>query len=200
MRLILVPLLVLLCGCVTESVVDDLPPSTSFSVSVPVRLNPYHPQRVDPLREEFRDRMIRTGPYWTQVFSNSADIEEVFTIRKAHMHDNGFSPRTLFTYSIEGDLYCAGKVYPIKAQGSRSTGSRVELAKSQAIERALVSLVDSIEKYLVRCERAGREIPPPEHQVVDVYDELLKLKELVDKNILTQEEFESEKKKLLEST
>ena len=200
MRLIPIALLVALSGCVTEDAINELPPSASLSVSVPVRLNPYDPQRVDPLREEFRDRSIRTGPYWTQVFTDSQDIDEVFTITNAHMHDNGFSPRTMFTYNIEGDLFCSGKVYPIKAQGSRSTGSRVELAKSQAIERAMVSLVDSIEKYLRRCERVAREIPPPKREVVDVYDELLKLKELVDKGVLTQAEFDAEKKKLLSST
>ena len=200
MRLLLTGLLAVLCGCVTQSPIDELPPTATFSKSVPVRLNPYDPQRVDPLREEFRDRSIRTGPYWTRVFTDSRDVAEIFTIKEAHMHDNGFSPRTMFTYNIEGELFCSGRVYPITAQGSRSTGSRVDLAKSQAIERALVSLADSIEKYLQRCDRAAREIPPPKRQAVDVYDELLRLKDLVDKGILTQAEFEAEKKKLLGST
>ena len=200
MRLALLATLVLLCGCVTEGTVTELPPIASFSKSVPVRLEPYDPDRVDPLREEFEDHFIRTGPYWTLVFTDSENIQEVFTINNAHMHDNGFSPRTMFTYKVEGELACGGKVYPIDAQGSRSTGSRVQLAKAQAIERTMVSLVDKIEKYLRRCERVAREIPPRKRQVVDVYDELLKLKELLDMGILTQAEFESEKRKLLGST
>ncbi|MDJ0813921.1 MAG: SHOCT domain-containing protein [Woeseiaceae bacterium] len=40
----------------------------------------------------------------------------------------------------------------------------------------------------------------PKRSPVDVYDDLLKLKELVDKGILTEAEFEAQKKKLLEST
>ncbi len=200
MRLIVTTLLALLAGCVTEGTVKDLPPITSFSESVPVRLEPYDPYRVDPLREEFEDHFIETGPYWTLVFSESEGIDEVFTIKNAHMHDNGFSPRTMFTYKIEGELACGGKVYPIHAQGSRSTGSRVVLAKGQAVERALTSLVDTIEKYLSRCERMARQAPPPKRQALDVYDELLKLHELVEKGILTRAEFETEKKKLLESS
>ena len=53
MRLLLTGLLAVLCGCVTQSPIDELPPTATFSKSVPVRLNPYDPQRVDPLREEF---------------------------------------------------------------------------------------------------------------------------------------------------
>ena len=200
MRVIAIALLALLAGCVTEGTVKELPPIAAFSESVPVRLEPYDPYRVDPLREEFEDHFIRTGEYWTRVFSESEDIQEVFTIKSAHMHDNGFSPRTMFTYKIEGELACGGKVYPIHAQGSRSTGSRVQIAKGHAVERALTSLVGTIEKYLSRCERMARRAPPPKRQAVDVYDELLKLNDLVEKGILTKAEFESEKKKLLEST
>jgi len=102
----------------------------------------------------------------------------------------------LFTYLVEGELTCGGSVYPIKAQGSRSAKMRVEKAKSDAIQRALLKVVESIEKHLEHC-KANLNSEMRGSDEVDLYDELVKLKELLDQGILTQAEFDAQKQKLL---
>lgn len=71
----------------------------------------------------------------------------------------------------------------------------MEKARSDAIQRTILSAVDSIEQHLDQCQATAQ----PEPRAVDKYDQLIKLKHLLDEGILTKAEFEAQKKKLLES-
>ena len=184
-----------LSACTADGIVYELPLSAAFTASVPIRLVPFDPMRVDPYKQGKHNDFIRTGPHWTVVFSDSSHIAETFSITHARLEDNGFDGKYLATYFVEGELSCGGKIYPIKSQGSRTANVRKEKARSDAIQRAILSAVDSIEKHLDQCQATVQ----PEPRAVDMYDELIKLKQLLDEGILTKDEYEAQKKKLLES-
>lgn len=195
MRPLVVLTSLILSACTADGIVYELPPSGAFTASVPIRLVPFDPMRLDPYKQGNRNDFIRTGPFWTLVFSDSSHIAESFSITDARLEDNGPHGKYLATYFVEGELSCGGNTYPIKAQGSRSANVRMEKARSDAIQRTILSAVDSIEQHLDQCQATAQ----PEPRAVDKYDQLIKLKHLLDEGILTKAEFEAQKKKLLES-
>jgi hypothetical protein len=200
MRLIVVIVLLLAGTSVAENSVKELSFSAESGNALQVRLEPFDPQRTDPYLGQRRYDQVRTGPFWTTAFSGSDLAADTFTIKEAWLEDLDGQRQYLFAYNVEGEFQCDGKLYPIKARGLRSTNFRPDTARAQAIQRAIISVADSIQHSQRRCTQETATDPMPRRSPVDVYDELLKLKELVDRGILTEEEFEAQKKKLLEST
>jgi hypothetical protein len=184
----------ILSACAADGIVYELPSSRAFTASVPVRLVPFDPMRLDPYKQGKHNEFIRTGSRWTVVFSDDARIAETFSITSARLEDDGLVGNYLATYFVEGDLSCGGNIYPIKALGRRSASLQIDKARSDAIERAILSVAMSIEKHLAQCQLTVQ----PEPREVDMYDELIKLKQLRDEGILTEAEFEAQKEKLLQ--
>jgi len=185
----------ILSACTADGIVYELLPNGELTASVPVRLVPFDPIRLDPYKQGKHNDFIRTGPRWTLVFTDDPRIAETFSITSARLEDDGLIGKYLVTYYVEGDLFCGGNTYPIEAQGRRTANVRIEKARSDAIERAILSVVNAIEKHLDQCRATAQ----PEPREVDMYDELIKLKQLLDEGILTKAEFEAQKEKLLES-
>ena len=192
---ILMALVLLLNGCVVSQGHVYTPELTQISsVSVPIRLIPYEFERIDRFGYDF----ALTGPFWTGRFTDNEEIDETFTIVTTESAEElGFSKSTI-TYFVIGELSCGGMTYPIKAQGSRSytTDQRRIKAIRDAIERAIESVVDSAIQFIATCRAVENKSGP---DADDIYTELTKLDELREKGIISQEEFEALKKKILEA-
>jgi len=191
MRCVALIVLLIAGTSVAENSVKELSFGGESGNVLQVRLEPFDPLRTDPYRGQRRYDQVRTGPFWTTTFSSSDLIAETFTIKDAWLEDVDGNRQYLFAYNIEGEFQCGGKLYPIKARGLRSTNFRPDTARAQAIQRAIMLVADSIQGSQRRCTLEASTNPAPRRSPVDVYDELLKLKELVDKNILTEAEFEA---------
>ncbi len=178
----------LLGGCISQGKVFKVEPTPNFAEPVPVRLVPFDVDRNDPYETDY---FFATGAYWTSVFSNDQAISETFTITEAHLevHSNVIQGGQ-FTYFIQGVLTCEGVEYSIDAEGQRSFAFNPTAAQREAIQRGIVSTIDSINRNLELCRESTTDF--------DDYDRLRELKSLKDEGILTEAEFEAEKKKILE--
>ncbi len=180
--------------------VDEIAPSGNLNTTIAVRLVPFDPMWTDTFVDTRSESLVRTGHFWTAVFSSSESIDETFEITHARLENISSRGSYLYAYHVEGELACGEDRYPVKAQGSRSSFMRPDRAKAEAIERAIGNVVDALNGHLRRCRINSASRSTPTRSTVEVYDELLRLKDLMDKGILTHEEFETQKKKLLEST
>lgn len=173
-------------------------PGADFFGVIPVRLIPYDETRIDPFTVLGKPNSIITGPYWTRIFSNDQSIEESFTISSAELESvlpRGMFKKVQYTYSVEGTLQCMGNTYNVSTRGEERAAfaksahlNAMRLAIQQGVKRAAAIGMDHI-------EACHRKRPEPK----DVYSELEKLGELRDKGILTDEEFEQQKKRLLDA-
>jgi hypothetical protein len=81
------------------------------------------------------------------------------------------------------------------SQAMDFAASKGKVAETISLDQKTSGLFDLVDKTDPRAKRAGAI---PADKMPDHYDELLKLDDLRKKGILTEAEFEAEKKKLLE--
>jgi len=96
----------------------------------------------------------------------------------------------MFTYRVSGTLACEENKYPIQAEGSRNAAWAITTAMHEAVEQAVVQMARQSELLVEKCDNSGSSR-------LDSYEELSKLEELRRDGIITDEEFEAEKKKIL---
>lgn len=81
-----------------------------------------------------------TGPVWARLFIGQEGKSPQFTIHAAHLDTRivalGFASR--ITYRADGILLWNDREYPIRAEGSRSTGGFSMTAESEAIQRGVM--------------------------------------------------------------
>jgi hypothetical protein len=175
-------------ACVSEGSIVEIEPGHRFAETILVRLVPFDSERRDPFDEGGFDLLIATGPYWTNVFTDNEDVQETFTIVDARLVGDGFGT-VHYTYIVKGELTCGGQKYEINTKGSRSANFAVENARREAIQNAIVSTTDKIRQYLESCRA--------DEQQSDKYQKLRELDSLRGEGILTEAEFEAEKRKIL---
>jgi hypothetical protein len=97
-----------------------------------------------------------------------------------------------------------GEVKKIKAIGSDKRGYNYEILLSiDGIHRHQCDIINAIKFGEIECDTCGSLKPSSQQQVIinnnapSVTDELVKLKKLKDEGIITEEEFQDQKKKLL---
>ena len=182
-----------LVGCVGDGYVYRIEPSDSFTGPVNIRLIPFDVERTDPYDYSGPyNQFIVTGPYWTQIFSDSETIDETFTIVKANLVvDIRYSAH--WTYFIDGEFQCGGATYPISTQGYRSAMYAVKNAMRESIQLGISSAAEMAMQFLEACKKTGSSTD-------DIYSELTKINELREQGIISEEEFEVLKKKVFCAT
>jgi len=153
-KYVLLTVIFWLGGCVSDGEVVRVEPSETFHDKVDIRLIPYDVERADQFRNINWDHFIITGPYWTQVFSDSEEIDETFTIVFARMHSYGFS-RSNYTYSVEGIFRCGGEEHPVKVEQTDEAFFKNKDAMRGAIEKTVASVATLATALAADC-RANR--------------------------------------------
>ncbi len=163
-----------------------------LNTTVQLKLIPDNPQRKDRLVRRAHsgrdDLHILTGPIWSQVFIGTDQSAGSFTIDSTRMTQQG-SLSGLFIYDVEAHVECHGRTFPVKASGKRSANLRTKKAMTEAVERAVLDAANQSLSILQVCRGMAIDIP----------EQLIRLDELRQKGILTNEEFEKQKRKLLEA-
>jgi hypothetical protein len=175
-------------ACVSDGDIVEIEPAHTFDESILVRLIPFDPDRRDPYQESRLELFFVTGPYWTGVFTDNADVQKTFTIIDARLVQAG--TRIMhYTYTVKGELSCGGQKYEINTEGSHSDSSAVQNAKREAVQNGILATTDRIRQYIETCE--AHEEPPDKDQ------KLRELDNRRDEGIPTEAEFEVEKGKIL---
>ena len=173
-----------------------------IEMSVDIRLMPEGLDRLDEYKlyegfsrneEKVAYFEVNTGPVWAAIFSGSENSPATFHIDSAKLEAYycGYGCGRMYTYTISGMLDCKGTNHPIVAEASENV-AWVAPAMQISVEQAILKVAREAELKIKRCNNQAE----PD---VDLYDELIKLDELRQKGIITDEEFEIEKKKILRS-
>lgn len=180
-----------------EDVQAFAPPVKIKHDPVDIRLIPYDPNRKDPIRDFPKPEYnaVLSGGYWTKTFVGDENSDASFTIDSAEWVIRGGSIAT-HIYNVVGHVTCNNTDFPILATGGDSSGWAVLPAMADALRAAVVDAATQASAIADNCRQ---QAPPPDGSVsTSKYDDLRKLGELLDDGIITQKEFDEEKRKILD--
>lgn len=197
-------LMALLVGCGTTDKPAQLR-GDRLTETVDIRLLPATPQRIDDIllfeRDGVTPKTIRggatsidSGPVWNSVFIGSEQSDITFTINSAVLEAYycGYGCGFRYTYKVTGDLACNSKIFPVSTEGSQHAAWAMNNALHEAVELAVLGVAKRSMLIAEKCDDDSESR-------LGVYKELRELNELREQGIISDEEFEAEKKKILDA-
>lgn len=202
MTIFVVFLISVIYGCGTTDKPAQLR-GDRLTEKVDIKLLPASSERIDDIllfeSDGVTPKTIRTGattidsgPVWNAVFIGSDESDATFTINSAVLEAYycGYSCGFRYTYKVSGDLSCHHKAFPIRSDGSQHAAWAMNNALHEAVEQAVMGVAKRSQLIMEKCGESRESR-------LGVYEELTKLRELQQQGIITDEEFEAEKEKIL---
>ena len=188
------------CGAMNQPIgwnseTELFEPSVEIEISpVNIGLVPADPNRIDPFigMNEPYDKVL-TGGYWTKIFVGGDDADATLTLDSAQWSAKGGYTAT-YTYEVAGYVTCNNTKFPVFATGRGSSGWVILGAMEDALRAVVTEIAMKSESIASSCEQI--DAPSDSSQSIEtMHDELILLNDLLERGIITDSEFQEQKKK-----